>query len=426
LKVSGDKLQKLVFILLLAGCQTTKSPYTTRPSKSLINPDSDGVEVNALVYHSSDSTSILFVEVINENLVYKRPDTSAAFYAEVKVSVKMYTEESSKKLVDSSSIYIRDRAEESVGIKSLKTMFSLKAANGYNYLVEIQALDRNKKVTYLKTVNLYKRSKFGDQNFLVNKKNDIVFNHRFMKDDEIEVQLRDQTKSKVRVDYFYGDFPPALPPFSMKSSDEIKYKPDSVFYVSVNNATFQVTAPPEGFYHIRMDENVPEGLTLFSFGKTFPNISNNDEMIRCTRYLMNKEEYDKCLDAKDQKAEIDHFWLTIGGSNERAREILKRYYGRVKEANKYYTSYTPGWKTDRGMIFIVFGQPTYIYRNSKSETWVYGMETNPNTVRYTFIKTKNPFSDNDFILERSQFFKDQWYNAVDIWRQGHVYIYQDR
>ncbi|MCW3075991.1 MAG: hypothetical protein JWO32_600, partial [Bacteroidetes bacterium] len=85
-------------------------------------------------------------------------------------------------------------------------------------------------------------------------------------------------------------------------------------------------------------------------------------------------------------------------------------------------SYTQGWKTDRGMIFVIFGPPTNTYINSKGEYWIYGAETNPNALRFVFNKTKNPFSDNDLILERSQFFKDPWYTAVDYWRQGHVYL----
>jgi GWxTD domain-containing protein len=137
---------------------------------------------------------------------------------------------------------------------------------------------------------------------------------------------------------------------------------------------------------------------------------------------MNKEEFESCKNANDKKAAIDNFWITIAGSKERARELLKRYYGRVKEANKYYSSYTQGWKTDRGIIFIVFGPPTSVYKNKNNETWVYGIESNPNSVHFNFIKTKNPFSDNDYILERSVYLKDPYYTAVDYWRQGRIYL----
>jgi hypothetical protein len=33
----------------------------------------------------------------------------------------------------------------------------------------------------------------------------------------------------------------------------------------------------------------------------------------------------------------------------------------------------------------------------------------------------NPFSDNDFKLQRSPGYKSNWYRAVDAWRSGRVY-----
>jgi GWxTD domain-containing protein len=228
--------------------------------------------------------------------------------------------------------------------------------------------------------------------------------------------------NKVTVDCFFKEFPIAAPPFSSKAPDEMKYRPDSVFTISLTTNTFQLTMPPKGFYHVKANPVSNEGVTLLTFDETFPGVSNSEEMIECTRYLMNKTEFEECKNAANKKEAIDKFWIGLGGSNERAKELLKRYYGRVKEANKYYTSYTQGWKTDRGMIFVIFGPPANIYKSTKSEVWVYGVETTINSLRFVFNKTSNPFSDNDYLLERSQFFKDPWYNAVDYWRQGHVYI----
>jgi hypothetical protein len=34
----------------------------------------------------------------------------------------------------------------------------------------------------------------------------------------------------------------------------------------------------------------------------------------------------------------------------------------------------------------------------------------------------NPFTDNDYALERSGAYKQNWYTAVDIWRQGRAYL----
>jgi GWxTD domain len=42
-------------------------------------------------------------------------------------------------------------------------------------------------------------------------------------------------------------------------------------------------------------------------------------------------------------------------------------------------------------------------------------------LRFVFKKTLSPFSDNDYVLERSDFYKEAYYQAVDYWRQGIVY-----
>ena len=42
-------------------------------------------------------------------------------------------------------------------------------------------------------------------------------------------------------------------------------------------------------------------------------------------------------------------------------------------------------------------------------------------MRFTFAKIDNPFSDNDYKLERNQNHRSIWYRAVDAWRRVRVY-----
>lgn len=416
-------LKIVPFIFLVIACQTQKRQYTVKPTKSLINPDSDLLEVNAVAYHSNDSITTCYLQIINENLIYKRPDTTTAFYSELKVSYKLFLETNSRKILDSGSYVMMDRAGENVEMKNLTSKFLLKAKINLNYYIEILVFDVNKKTKYSKYLIVDKRTKLNDQNFLVTINDKIAFKNNFLPNDNVNLKFNNPTIFMVTVDCFFKVFATALPPFSLKEPDQLKYKPDSIFSLNVSADNFSVIIPQNGFYHIKTDINSNEGLTLYSYDKTFPGVSNSDEMINCTRYIMNKTEFENCKDAIDKKAAIDKFWIEIGGgSNERAKQLLKRYYGRVKEANKYYSSYTQGWKTDRGMIYIIFGEPTNIYKSSSREIWVYGLETNPSATRFTFNHTKNPFTSNDYILERSQFFKEPWYTAVDYWRQGNVYI----
>lgn len=388
----------------------------------MTNPDSELLEVNAVAYHEDDRFTFCYLQIVNENLLYRRPDTTSAFYAEVRVSYRLYLQQDPKRMVDSGSVYLTDRStDEHVKVRSIRSGISLACEYPNDYKLDLAVLDKNKKITYHKSVNIYKHSRHSAQNFLVRVRDTIVFRNTFFGREEVAVKISSAAIRQVTVDCFVKDFGPALPPFSTKVADELKYKPDSTFVLQVNTNQLRIVTPEKGFYHIRSNPGESEGLTLYAFDPTFPGVSNSEEMISCTRYLMYKEEFDRCKQSEDKKAAIDDFWLKIGGSNERARELLKRYYGRVKEANKNFTSYTEGWKTDRGMIFIVLGPPANMYRNKKEETWIYGNEATPNALRFVFNKTENPFSDNDYVLERSQFYKESYYTAVEYWRQGLIY-----
>lgn len=412
----------LLLLVLAFGCQP-KRQYTTKPAKSLSNPDSDLLEVNTIAYHMNDSVTQFFIEVKNENLVYKRPDTTAAFYAEVKVTCKLLPEPNSKKVIDTCTLYLYDRSvNESILPKSLYSKFALKVKRGTNYFMDINVLDIGKRTQYSSGLNVYKQNALSAQNFLVTKNDTVVFKNNFLQGEKVIVQFVNTAVREVTVDCFFKEFGPAPPPFSTKTQDEMKYKPDSVFRMELSTNQFMLVMPEKGFFHVRTSSESFDGITLYTYDKTFPGVSNALEMINCTRYIMSKEEFENCKQSEDKKNCIDNFWLTLGGSNERARELLKRYYGRVKEANKNYSNYTQGWKSDRGMVYIVFGDPTNIYRSKSDEIWVYGNEANPNMLRFIFNKTENPFTDNDYIMERSLFYKDAWYNTVDAWRQGVLYL----
>jgi len=52
------------------------------------------------------------------------------------------------------------------------------------------------------------------------------------------------------------------------------------------------------------------------------------------------------------------------------------YFKRVKYANEHFTSYKPGWKTDRGMIYIKYGPPDDI------ESFPYNIDSEPYEIWY--------------------------------------------
>src|SRR5262249_14890398 len=58
---------------------------------------------------------------------------------------------------------------------------------------------------------------------------------------------------------------------------------------------------------------------------------------------------------------IEQFWLRRDPDPDTPEnEYKEQYYERIQYANEHYASGIPGWKTDRGRIYIMFGKPDEI------------------------------------------------------------------
>lgn len=376
-----------------------------------------------IVYHINDSISQLFFSLPNDNLNYKRTDTSSWFYTQVKVKYEIPVKDKPRHIADSGSVWIYDRQPEKANSVIISGSLNMKINAGQITSVSVSVYDLNKKTKNNKLIEVDKSSRNTRQNFLMQTANgQILYDYYLHPGDEIYIaSLRNQEPS-LKVDYFYRDFPLSPPPFSSVERTPFQYQPDSTFNIFRNGYTYKIIIPEKGFYHLITNNQSKEGLTLFSVEEAFPGIKNEVEMIKSSRYIMTMTEFGNCLNSPNKKGSIDEFWKDIGGSNERARELLKKYYSRVQEANKLFTSFQPGWKNDRGMIYIVFGAPGNVYKSDNGEQWIYGNEAQPNSLRFNFKKVINPFSDNDFTLERSEYYKLPWHISVTNWREGHVYL----
>lgn len=381
------------------------------------------LDARFIVYHLNDSISQLFFSLPNENLNYKRTDTSSWFYTQVKIKYEIPDKEKSRHIKDSGSVWIRDRQPENANFVTISGSLNMKIKSGQVIPVNILVYDVNKKTTNTKIIEVDKSNENTRQNFLLQASNgQIIYDYYLHPGDEVYIKSQRNQLPQLKVDYFKGDFPLSPPPFSLVERVPFQYKPDSSFIAVKIGYGYKIFMPDKGFYHLVTGEQNKEGLTLFSVEEAFPGIKNEIEMIKSSRYIMNMKEYGNCLNAVNRKEAIDEFWKDIGGSNERARELLKKYYSRVSEANKLFTSYQPGWKSDRGMIYIVFGAPLTMYKTDNGEQWIYGNESQANSIRFNFKKVINPFSDNDFSLERSEYYKQPWHIAVTYWREGHIYL----
>ena len=79
------------------------------------------------------------------------------------------------------------------------------------------------------------------------------------------------------------------------------------------------------------------------------------------RWIITDEERStfKNLKTDDEREQfIEQFWLRRDPDPDTdVNEYREEYYTRIAYANEHFTSGIPGWKTDRGRIYIVFGPP---------------------------------------------------------------------
>jgi GWxTD domain-containing protein len=413
----------LIFALgvLLLQCNSRKN-YTNKKSKNLVYTDNDLLEIKAAPYHVNDYTTDVYLEINNSNLLYKRTESSNKFFAEIKVSYTLVEEPNTKKMLDSSSYSMLDEEEsETVALKALANNIQLECARGKKYFLYLEVIDVNRKSKNNSVITINKTNHWNIQNYKILYANKICCNNRFLNHQALKIISADKDLDRFIVDYYKTEAGPAAPPYSSKNNFSTEMKADSTFAIYKEHGSFDFNVPPSGFYFFKTNSQVNQGFAIYANHGSFPGIHSEDEMIKSCRYIMSKDEYENISTATNKKDAIDKFWLQIGGSKERAKEILKRYYMRVKNCNENFTSYKEGWKTDRGIIAIVFGEPTNVYHSKKDEIWVYGLETNPSSLRFVFNKVENVFSENDYVLERSDFYKDVFFQAVDFWRQGIVY-----
>jgi len=181
-----------------------------------------------------------------------------------------------------------------------------------------------------------------------------------------------------------------------------------------------------GIYQILESKNTENGMSVLAFENDFPKINTAKDMISPLKYFCTNEEFLQLNKIKNQKIAIDKFWLNrTKGEEGQARRIINTFYKRVEDANTFFTSYKAGWKTDRGMIMIVFGAPNIIYQSKEGESWIYGEKNNAFSLNFTFTKMENKFTNNDYQLNRSLYFKNIWNTAQNAWRDGHAYSDMD-
>lgn len=139
-------------------------------------------------------------------------------------------------------------------------------------------------------------------------------------------------------------------------------------------------------------------------------------------YLATKEEkkiFRSLVSDSEKITFINDFWAKRDTGNERKNQSKKEYCKRIR-ATDSFVSGIPGWKTDRGVVLILYGKPDKIekgrkdYKNLRNvpfEKWFYRNLRDGNEKKeYIFVdfSETNEFrlinSDRKTLLKHSVYF----------------------
>lgn len=187
------------------------------------------------------------------------------------------------------------------------------------------------------------------------------------RDDQFEITYR--VKNAKRKEVLRGNY--------MRRKDDLR---------TMESFALPISELSQGRYvlHVAVKANSGEVETekpIFIRWANMPaTVSDIDLAIRQLKYIADKKEFDKLnkADSDEKLRRFEQFWREHDPTpGTEANEAMDEFYRRVQYSNENFSVFREGWKTDMGMIYIIFGPPSDVERHpfdleyKPHEIWYY-------------------------------------------------------
>jgi GWxTD domain-containing protein len=422
-RIGGYFLTGLLLILLaVTGCVSKPQQETARSNMAfLYNPSSSPLHPEFIVYHEARTQSRLYIKVYPVEILFNQTNAEETYQARLEVNYvlnEIIEGKESELVADSNT------TEFVLNMDEVKNVFvanlPIRTMEGKKYMLKVTTTDMLRRKGTSNYIHVDRSTVNTAQNYMVTGANGHPsFDRVFQSGEYFNVQYNRKGVDTVYIKYYQEQTPLPRPPVTNLSSTRPDFIPDSIF-ANPYSDTSRYLLPGKGMYHIQVDPRQPGGLTLFNFGDNYPRVATVADMIGPMAYLASSVEFNELMNQTNMKLSVDNFWLESAGNVQTARELIRVYYNRVFFANYFFTSYKEGWKTDRGMMFIVYGPPNILTKKGDTEIWVYYRKKSRDPLQFTFTRHASPYTQNDFLLERN-FVNSMWVQAVRDWRSGKIF-----
>lgn len=417
MKTNSFNISVFLVVLFLTSCYSgndvTKYDYSYLYDKNqaIISP-------KYKIFHHSEDSSTLYYEINSGDVLYERIFGDSAKAANVKMKYTLYADRDLTIAIDSGSQNLANYGANGQK-KLLQNYVRFKFDQRKIAWLTVRFRDENKDFNVVNVLIVDKQKNLNNQYFNYLKGEQVLFEQR-SHSNEMTIRKSDlviddrfvmESSSKV--------FNMTPPPFAQQMNYDLRVPADSRYEFSFANGTYQMssTLPFNRFYSMNDSTQFNH---IFYFGNQFPKLNEITELIDPIRYISTSTEYKNLKAAVNPKKGLDSFWLKLGKNEDNSKGLLKEYYSRIEIANQFFTSYKEGWKTDRGIIYVIYGAPSSIRKNADKEVWLYGEENNVLSVQFRFYQPEKSNISNHFEMVRNSDYKNNWYRQVDLWRQGKI------
>ncbi len=411
--------------ILLQDCSTSKVGGGREDKSnlaSIYDPGATKIHPDFQVHHVTDSLSHLYMRLSENDVKFSDANPGGELISRIRVHYNLTRRSgplNTRSLADSGT-FVFD-VNRSGFEDAFYARIPIKTPEKDNYEMQVFSYDLFNNNSNIQFLPVEKRTFLSGQNFRVlNPSNHPYFTHVFDSTDEVIITHRDRNYDIIHVSYYKDKEPLPRPVFYPEAIYPDYDLPDSTFLMSFSGRV-NLKLKQEGIYHFRLDTSGNDGLTLCNFGMTFPELKTPDDLLEPLAYIATSAEMKELKSSLNKKVAVDNFWLDAAGSSQIAKNLIRIYYNRVKYANLYFTTDREGWRTDRGMVYVVYGIPNSIYKSDIEERWVYIRKPDAITITFTFLKEENKLAPDSYVLMRDPSANSFWRRAVDSWRDGEVF-----
>lgn len=416
-------------VLIIAGCAKSSKPMkqlpeaTVRPTQQQQQQQAVPEELSVVAVQSKyllrDST-LTKVYLYVDAYKGKNAMMSEEFARLYNLNYVIYSDYGTRDRLGYGNVKL-DASNVSSANGKIVVTFEIKNPNKESgvLLSEISQTGTLKKVLNDLTIRFKKQSATELYGVYTTASKEPLQRHYVSTTENFTIRRINENTEKLHVFYYNHSFDAAGSPMNTAPRSVSKsLTVDSTFTVNTNES-LQFTK--EGLYNIFSDTTQTEGLGILVVNERFPKITKPELLLGPLLYMSTNTEINEIKKAQDYKKALDKYWLNLmNGNAPLAQQSIRSFYSRVEEANQLFTSYKEGWKTDKGMIYIILGPPDKVQRSKDREVWTFDQRGNAQNVNFTFNRRNNQFVDDHYELVRYAEYQPIWYPVVEAWRNGTI------